>query len=314
MSSAGLVDLHHHLVPDAYRAALVRAGAGTVGGIPLPPWEAGSMLERMDRLGIERAVLSVSAPALLPAAPGERTTLARLCNDEAAELVAAHPGRLGAFALLPLPDVDGALHEIDRALGSLGLDGVSLLTNYEGRYLGHEALRPVLEELDRRAAVVHVHPNLPPPMRDAELLLPAPVLEFTFDTTRAVADLIAGEVLDRCPDVRFVLSHLGGSLPFLAHRLSMLDAVPSGATPARPRTTVLAQLRRLHYDVALSGSPANLHFAAEVVGIERLVYGSDTPFAPPPFVEAGARVLAELPDAERAAIGRANALRLLGQS
>ena len=295
-----LIDFHHHVVFDAYRAALERSGDGTVGGVPLPPWDEASMLARLDELAIDRAIVSVSTPAVVPVPAGDRAALARDCNDEAAALVAAHPERLGAFAVLPLPDVDAALAELDR----VALDGVTLLTNYEGRYLGHESLRPLLEELDRRAALVHVHPNLPPPMAAAGLVLPAPVLEFTFDTTRAFADLIATGTLERYPRIRFVLSHLGGTLPFLAWRLSVLDAFTD-------RPPALEQMRRLWFDVAASGAPANLRFAIDVLGADRLVYGSDTPFAPAPFVDANTAGLDALDEAERVAIQHANAEALL---
>jgi predicted TIM-barrel fold metal-dependent hydrolase len=312
-TAAGLVDVHHHVVPGAYRAELERSGHSAVGGIPLPPWDPESMLERMGALGIEHAVVSISAPALVPVAAGRRAELARECNEELAALAKARPGRLGAFATLPLPDVDAALAEIDHALGPLGLDGVALLTNYGGRYPGDETLRPVLEELDRRRAVAHVHPNLPPEMPEARLLLPPPVLEFTFDTTRALADMIATETLERQPGIAFVLSHLGGALPFLAWRLSMLDAVPSAAHPERPRMPVREQLRGLYYDTAVAAGPENLRLAAELLGTDRILYGSDTPFAPAPFVEANTRGLEVLDAAARGAVGRENALRLLGR-
>ncbi len=311
--AAGLIDVHHHVVPGAYRAELQRSGHSTVGGIPLPPWDPETMLERMDALGIGRAVVSISAPALVPVAAGWRAELAGVCNEELAALSQAHPSRLGAFATLPLPDVDAALAEIGHALGPLGLDGVALLTNYGGRYPGDPAFRPVLEELDRRGALVQVHPNLPPEMPAARLRLPPPVIEFAFDTTRAVVDMIASETLERYPRVAFILSHLGGTLPFLAWRLSMLDAVPSAAHPDRPRTPVREQLRGLYYDTAVAAGPENLRLAAELLGTDRILYGSDTPFAPAPFVDANTRGLEELDPAARDAVRRDNALRLLGR-
>lgn len=267
--------------------AIDAATDGSVGGIPQPAWDENSMLERMQTLNIERAVLSVSAPALAPLPTADRPALARSANQMMADLRARHPGRLGGFALLPLPDVEAALTEITYALDVLQLDGVGVLTNYDGRYLGDRQFEPVLAELDRRGAVVHVHPNLPPTMSDAKLRLPAPVLEFTFDTTRMVAELILAETLARYRNLSLVLSHLGGTLPWAAWRLSMLDDLPS-ADGGR-REPVRDQLRRLYYDVALSASPEALALAADVVGADRLLYGSDIPFAPEPFIAKNTR-------------------------
>ena len=302
---SGLVDVHHHVIPDAYRAAISAATDGTVGGVPLPAWSEQAMLDRIDALGVRRAIGSISAPALEPIASG-RAELARACNDALADLAARHRDVVGGFAVLPLPDVDASILEAARALDELGLDGVGVLTNYGGHYLGDPVFAPLLAELDGRAAVVHVHPNLPPPMPTARLLLPAPVLEFTFDTTRMVADLILTETLQRYPRISFVLSHLGGTLPWVAWRLSMLDDFPS-ASGGR-RQPVREQLRRFHYDVALSADPTALDMAAEVVGIDRLLFGSDFPFAPDGFIDRNAaNVRGAIADATRD-----NAARLFG--
>lgn len=280
---SGLVDVHHHVVPDVYRAAIKAATDGTVGGIPQPAWSEEAMLDRIENLGVERAVVSISAPALEPVDDGERPALARACNDAIADLAKRNPGTIGGFAALPMPDVAASVAEVRRALGELKLDGVAVLTNYGGRYLGDPLFAPLLEELDRHGAVVHVHPNLPPPLAGAQLALSAPVLEFTFDTTRMVAEMILAETLQRYPGLTLVLSHLGGTLPWVAWRLSMLDDFPSAK--GGPREPVRDQLRRCYYDVALSADPAALRLAAELVGTDRLLYGSDFPFAPTGFID-----------------------------
>ena len=280
---SGLVDVHHHVVPDVYRAAIDAATDGTVGGIPQPAWSEPAMLDRIESLGVERAIVSISAPALEPVADDSRAALARECNDAIAALVARNPGTIGGFGVLPLPDVAASVTEVRRVLAELKLDGVAALTNYGGRYLGDPVFAPVLAELDRHGAVVHVHPNLPPAMPGARLSLPAPVLEFTFDTTRMVAELILTESLHRYPRLKLVLSHLGGTLPWVAWRLSMLDEFPSSAGASRE--PVRDQLRRCYFDLALSADPAALSLAAEVVGTDRLLYGSDFPFAPAGFID-----------------------------
>lgn len=301
--SSGLIDVHHHVIPAVYRTAIDAATDGTVGGIPQPAWSEDAMLSRIDALGVERAVVSISAPALEPVVAAARADVARQCNDAIAELAARNPA-VGGFAVLPMPDVAASIAEVGRVFDDLHLDGVALLTNYGGRYLGSFA--PLLQELDRRAAVVHVHPNLPPPMPDAHLLLPPPVLEFTFDTTRMVAEMILTETLQKYPRMTLVLSHLGGTLPWMAWRLSMLDAFPSASGGARE--PVRTQLRRMYYDVALSADPATLRMAADVVGADRLLYGSDFPFAPDDFIDRNtANVVGEY-----GAATRDNGARLFG--
>lgn len=303
---SGLIDVHHHVVPQVYRSAITAATDGTVGGVPQPAWSEHAMLERIDALGVERAVVSISAPALEPVPAEARAQVARDCNDAMADLCARNRGIVGGFAVLPMPDVPASVTEVARALDDLHLDGVALLTNYGGRYLGDATFAPLLGELDRRAAVVHVHPNLPPPMPDARLMLPPPVLEFTFDTTRMVAEMILTETLQRYSRMTLVLAHLGGTLPWVAWRLSMLDDFPS-ASGGR-REPVRDSLRRLYYDVALSADPATLALAADVIGTDRLLYGSDFPFAPDDFIDRNTANV----DAALAAATRDNAARLLG--
>ena len=303
---SGLIDVHHHVVPEAYRHAINAATDGTVGGIPQPAWSEQAMLERIDALHVERAVVSISAPALEPIAADDRAAVARTCNDAIADLATRHSGTVGGFAVLPMPDVAASIEETRRALDDLRLDGVALLTNYGGRYLGDPAFAPLLAELDNRSAVVHVHPNLPPSMPTARLALPAPVLEFTFDTTRMVAELILTETLQRYPRLNLVLSHLGGTLPWVAWRLSMLDEF--GSASGGRREPVREQLRRLYYDVALSADPATLELARTVVGADRLLYGSDFPFAPDAFIDRNTANV----DVELAAATRANSARLFG--
>ncbi len=310
-----LIDLHHHVVPPAYREALASVGATTVGRIPLPPWSADTMLEQMSELGIARAVVSVSAPATLPLDDRLAVATARRCNDDVAALRDGAPERIGGFATLPLPNVDSSLVELDRALDELGLDGAALLTNYNGRYLGDPSFEPLLEALDARAALVHVHPHLPG-TGPVGLMLPDPVLEFAFDTTRAVADLLVRGTLQRYPNIRFVLAHLGGALPFLAPRLAMLDSPLARAHLGGPRASVLDHLRRLSYDIALSGSAENLRLAIDLVGVDHLSFGSDVPFAPTEIIRRGLSVLESddsLSDGERQAIAHRTAEALLGR-
>lgn len=286
-TSSPRIDLHHHLVPEVFRRALEATGVDSVSGSPFPRWNLGVLHERLDALAIDRAILSLSAPGVGIGPTSARPSLARMCNDEAAAIVDTAPDRLGLFATLPLPDVDASLDEVRRAYDELGADGVIALTNFDGVYLSDPRLEPVLAELDRRDAVVFVHPAVPPGAVSLGMCIPPAFVEFTFDTTRVMTDMIMRGTIDRFPRIRFVLAHLGGALPFLAWRLSMMEEIDRGGIFSRfdaSGPTVQDYLRRFWYDTATCG-PTAVAAAAAVVGTDRIAYGSDTPFAPARFIE-----------------------------
>lgn len=274
------------------------------------------MIGRLDELLVRTAAVSVSAPGVGFGPPAGRAALARACNEEGAALQQAYPDRVRLLATLPLPDVDAALSEVAYALDELGAAGFILLTNHEGIYLSDQRLEPVLAELDRRAALALVHPAVPPGAGELPMTLPPAFVEFSFDTTRTIVDLIVRGVIDRFPQVRFILSHLGGALPFLASRLSMLEL--SDRRPAvqwRQHQRAFADyLRHFWYDTATCG-PASIAAAASVTGMERLVFGSDAPFGPPLFTDRTVAALdscCELSADDKQAISSGTARLLLG--
>ncbi|KUL38811.1 amidohydrolase [Streptomyces sp. NRRL F-4489] len=273
------IDVHQHALPPAYLRTLEDRGLDS-GGWPLPVWDASRALAMMDDQGIATGVLSVSAPGVhLGDGTGARA-LARTVNEAVAELVKDRPDRFGQFASLPLPDVDAAVAEAVHALDELGADGVVLMASAQGRYLGDPAYEPLWEVLDARAAVVFVHPNEPPVPRLPGL--PAPVLDFTFDTTRTAVHMTVNGVLRRHPRMTVILAHAGGYLPYVAHRVAVT------APQVRPDLTsdaLLADLRRFHFDTALSGSPTALPSLLAFAAPGHVHFGSDWPFAP---TEAGA--------------------------
>lgn len=282
-----LIDVHAHFLPAQYRDALAAAGIDHPDGFPqVPVWSAEEHVAVMDRIGIEAAVLSVSSPGVRfgeGAAASDAVTLARHVNDVAAATIAAHPGRFGAFASVPMGDVDESLAEIERALDGLGLDGVNVLTNVDGVYLGDASLEPIMVELNRRHAVVLIHPTSPACWECTSLGFPRPMIEFPFDTTRAVTNLLMTGTLARYPDVRWIVPHAGGTLPFLAPRIAGMSVLLGAEDPA----AVVAQLRRLHYDLAGS---ANAPVVAALLGLvdrSQVLYGSDWPFTPEPIAGAG---------------------------
>ena len=183
---ARTIDVHQHFLPDFFWRE-TNEGAKPVGGIMPPPWTESTALAFMDDAGIDVAVLSISTPGVHVGDDTRARALARRCNEFAAQLVQSRPDRFGSFASLPLPDVDGALEELSYALDVLKLDGVLLFSNVQGMYLGDSRLEPVFAELDRRGATVFVHPNPSPDPVAHRLGLPDSLIDFTADTTRAVA-------------------------------------------------------------------------------------------------------------------------------
>jgi predicted TIM-barrel fold metal-dependent hydrolase len=270
------IDVHHHILPDVFWRETNEAD-NPVGGIAPPPWDAGLMLSFMDEAGIDVAVTSISAPGVHVGDNARARSLARRCNELSAELVQAHPGRLGGFAALPLPDVDGALGELTYALDELKLDGVILFSNSHGVYLGDARFEPVFAELERRAAVVFVHPTASPDPSAHRLGLADTLIDFTADTTRALAQMHYSNRFARTPNVKYIFSHAGGTVPYLAGRWAIVDemnVIPGGDE----RGTAADTLRRLYWDTALSYQDPVLRMLREVVGLDQVLFGTDFPY------------------------------------
>ncbi|HZV51859.1 MAG TPA: amidohydrolase family protein [Candidatus Dormibacteraeota bacterium] len=258
------IDLHCHVFPANYRNQLPP-------NVKPPPPEA-ELLAYMDVWGIDAAVLSSGGPLV-----GERPApeLSRLINEGYAELVRTHPSRFGALACMPLPNVDAALTELEHALDTLGLNGVLLLSNYQGIYLGDPRLDPFFEELERRGAYCFVHPDFPPTWPLAGH--PGRWYEFPFDTTRALVNLALSGTLDRCPSVRLQWAHLGGTVPFIANRIHNQAAVMPDRT-ARMSAGMREYFARQYYDTAQADSYGNLIAALGIAPIEHIVFGTDWPY------------------------------------
>ena len=270
------VDVHHHILPDFFWAATNEADH-PVGGILPPPWSKGAALSFLDDAGIDIAITSISTPGVHTGDNAAARDLARRCNDLAAELVRHHPDRFGGFACLPLPDVDGSLEELRYALDVLRLDGVVLFSNALGVYLGDHRLVPLFDELQRRKAVVFVHPNASPDPAAHALGLPDSLIDFTADTTRAIAHLHYSNTFVRTPDVTYIFSHAGGTVPYLAGRFAIvdqMDVIPGGEDRASAADT----FRRLYWDTALSWSDPVLAMLRTVVGIDHILFGTDYPY------------------------------------
>ena len=202
----------------------------------LPEWDAAEAVAMMDDVGIAAAALSLSSPGVsFLDAPAARARLTRAVNEDGAAAVAAYPDRFGLLASLPLPEISAALAEIGYAFDVLGADGIGLHTHYGPVYLGDAQLDPVMAALDARAALVTIHPASPCGWEQVSFGRPRPMVEFLFDTTRAVVNLALNGVLDRYPAIRWVVPHAGAALPVLADRVDRLAPLislgPPGAAP-----------------------------------------------------------------------------------
>ncbi len=272
------IDVHHHIVPQEYAKALSGLGITESAGIPFPTWSAETALDVMDRQGIKTAITSISYPGVYFGDLAFARDLARRCNEISARLISDHAPRFGAFAVLPLPDIEASLLELEYALDTLRLDGVTLLSSIDNEYLGNPSSEPLYSELNRRGAVVFVHPAIPPGSDVPKLILPPALIEFTWDTTRAAANLLFSGTLERYPDIRFILSHAGGTVPYLAWRISLGEWLP-GISEGVPQG-VITYLKRLYYDTALSTSRYSLRSLQELIDASHILFGSDYPFLP----------------------------------
>jgi len=296
----------------AFYAEELPANGGDPSDSPMPLWSPELALEYMDEHDIATSILSLSAPSVVGWQGTARGRMARRVNEYVAELVAKWPHRFGNFATVPLPDVDGALEELAHALDTLQADGVFVLATYEGRYLGDSMFEPLWAELHRRKAVVLIHPGVTPgqpPFPPAAGIVP-PLLDFLLHTTRSAVQLVFNGVVDRYPDVRFILSHAGGFLPYAALRVA--GGVPHFRADLSDPAKTLHALKRFYFDTALStGSaiPALLDFADGA----RILFGSDFPYAPPDvaaYFIAALDANPHLDAGQRMAISYRNALAL----
>lgn len=306
------IDVHHHILPPEYVKALDSIGASNSGGASLPSWNAEAAIALMDRQGIATAITSISSPGVYF---GNRTfarDLARRCNEFSAKLLSDYPQRFGAIALLPLPDVEAALQEIAYALDTLKLDGAILQASVGDQYLGDPAFDEVFAELNKRKATVLLHPTTPPGSDVPKLNLPPFIVEFVFDTTRAVANLIYNGTLERYSDISIILAHAGGTVPYLAGRFAMASDIMPELGRHAPQGAI-AYLKRLYYDTAIAATPEAMRSLQEIVGAGQILFGSDYPYLEEHLIEKTVLGLGSydgFDDRDRACIERDNALRL----
>jgi predicted TIM-barrel fold metal-dependent hydrolase len=314
MTSPRRIDIHFHLIPKFYQDAVYEAGTGPQIG-RYPDWSPERALELMDAHGIELALTSLAQPGVQFGDPARARALARRCNDYAAELNGRWPKRFGAFAVVPMGEMDPALDEIAYALDVLKLQGVCLFASYGEKFLGDPYFDPLMEELDRRAAVVFVHPALHPTSRKLDLPWPGFMMEYLFDTTRAAVNLTFSGATERFRRIAFVLAHAGGLMPYFAWRLSVAPMIDARLPQASPEQ-IIARLGQFWFDTALSPTPQTMACLAAVARPERIVFGTDWPFANAKVVAQAMKsydAATSVAGLQTAAINRGNALALFPQ-
>jgi 6-methylsalicylate decarboxylase len=306
------VDLHHHVIPDFYWQASNEDG-NAAGGITPPHWSLDGAIAYLDEARIDVAVPSISTPGVHFGDDAAARVLARRVNEYLAEIKRDRPDRFGAFAVLPLPDVEGTLEQIAYAFDVLELDGVSMLTNAGGSYLGDDRFDDIFAELQRRAAVAFVHPTASPDPIAHTLGLPDALLDYPVDTSRAIAKLHYSNTFARTPDVKYVFAHAGGTIPFVASRFAIVDEMD--VIPGSDKRGAFADaLPRLYWDTASAFGDPVLHLLRSVAGLGNVVFGTDYPYPRDAISIAGLRQLEctlELDDDERRRVLGGSAARLI---
>ncbi|KAL7932233.1 hypothetical protein V8C35DRAFT_281843 [Trichoderma chlorosporum] len=312
------IDVHHHFIPQVYRDAFAKSADGDLSGWMLPEWTVKSTLKLMEKHRIGASILSITSPGtsiLNDDLPGANA-LSRAINKSAAALRDEHPSRLGFFATLPpvtTVNMAAVLDEVTYAFDELHADGVTLFTRYGPHYLGHETFRPLWAELDRRNAVAFIHPTHSVGHDTVSSALPQPVIDYPHETTRTAVDLIQQGVLASFPAVKVILSHAGGTLPYLAMRAAHLAADARFSTLSAG--DFLDRAKNFYFDIALSSNPIQLDLLLAFAKPGHVLYGSDFPYAPEKsigtFVEALNAYEEKLDEETRYSIARGAALQLL---
>lgn len=305
------IDFHSHYFPPAYRALLARHHIDAPDGVKAPEWSAERQQVCMERLSVSFALLSVSSPHLHMGDREEARDTARACNEYGAALAAACPDRYGILASLPLPETEDSILEIRYCREHLGIRGFALLTSCRGVYLGDPRLDPVMEELNREPAVVTIHPTAPPVPAPGAEAVPAPIMDYFFETTRAVTNLLITGAVRKYGNIRFVVPHGGAFLTILSDRLAALGAVLLRDRPL----DVAGDLSKLYYDLAGFSMPKQYGLLRQVTDDAHLLYGSDSPFtALPAAVRLAESMESQLPAAMAEKVFRDNPMALLRET
>ena len=307
------IDTHHHIVPPKYFAAerekILGAAIGRDQGVI--DWTPARALEAMDSGGVATAVTSISAPGAWFGKVQDSRRITRDCNEYAAGMTRDYKGRFGVFATLALPDIEGSLREIEYAFDVLKVDGIGLVTNYDAIWPGDARFAPIWDELNRRKAVVYFHPTCAACCQNLIPQVTMAVVEFAFDTTRAIVSLLFSGTFARCPDIRFIFSHGGGTLPMLFGRIAATARNRSDLASVAPNG-VMHEIKKLYLDTVSVFDPVSFNALKQMTPLSQLLFGTDYPYWTTD-VNVSALAAQTLTPAELRAIERDNALALLPQ-
>lgn len=300
------IDIHHHVFSPAYVAELAKANQA-------PPivrnWTVAKTLDDMNQAGVATSILSVTTPQVGFTDVANARRIARESNEWTARLANDNKGRFGSFAMLPMQDMDSALRELEYALDTLKADGIGLLTSYGDKWLGHASFAPLMDEINRRKAILYTHPTAANCCRNLQPDVPPTVVEFGTDTTRTIVDIVFSGTAARCPNINFIFSHAGGTLPFITERLIKMPVLDPKLLPRVPNG-VMHELKRFYYDTAWAAHPGALASLTRMVSVSQILLGSDFPYRTGPDNVKGLMDYG-FTDSDLKAIWRDNALRLL---
>jgi predicted TIM-barrel fold metal-dependent hydrolase len=306
------IDAHYHIYPPDFMASQERLNPKW--GRQSPPavvanWSPQLALDIMDETGVAVGISQmITDPGVWFGDVAAACALSREWNEYAARLMADHPARFGMLATLPMPDIDGSLREIAYALDVLRADGVQIMSHYDAVYPGDPRFHPVLDELNRRRAIVLVHPFLPP----GHSLLPGVrprTVEFPFDSTRAIVSLVLSGATTRFPDIRFIFCHGGGTLPMLVGRIIELTKDEKDLPERVPRG-IEFELKKFYYETANAYHRPSYAAISALIPSDRILFGTDFPYVSIPTTIEGLAAVEPRQETRRK-IERNNALALL---
>jgi len=309
-ASLNRIDVHHHLFSPTYQSRSGPIRLSTRSDPALANWTPQRALDEMGKAGIATAMLSIATGGIPSNQAGEAArSLAHDSNEYGARMVRDYPGRFGLFAALPMLEQDASLREIEYGYDTLKADGISMMTNYGNKWPGDAVFAPVFEELNRRKAVVFVHPTTPSCCDNLLPGVPASWIEYDFDTMRCVTSLLINGTFTKFPNVRFIFTHSGGTIPVLARRVG--DMFPPELAAGAPHG-VEAEIKKLYFDIANGANPSSLAALTKLVPTSQLLFGTDFPFVRIAITVDGFKDY-KFPENDVEAINRGNALRLFPQ-
>jgi len=301
-----VIDVHHHVYPPAYVTELARANQNLTAA---KEWAVEKSLADMDKAGVATAIGSITTPGVSFADDSLARSLARECNEYMARLGAEHAGRFGFFAILPWPNADASLKEIEYALDMLHADGIGMMTSYGDKFFGDPYFAPIFEELNRRSAVIYTHPTPADCCRNPLAGIPDTIVEYGTDTSRAITRTVFSGTSQKYPNIRVIFSHAGGSMPFMNER--MVNLAKTAQYARQLPQGFLAEAAKFYYDTAQASNPAAMSALRKIVPVSQIVFGTDYPFRTSIEHVENLKACGVFNAAELRAIERENATKLL---